>query len=110
MQWRGLDPPLSRIFLVESFFPLELAWVLTPFPKTTLSEESIIFQKRHWRKKSFQKKKGHFAHIGNEIKSVAKINATITFPTSVKIHFVCFTVVGSFLITIHLFGSLNFPG
>ena len=39
-------------------------------------------------------------------KSVAKINAIITFPTSVKIHFVCFTVTGSFLITIHLFGSL----
>ena len=36
-------------------------------------------------------------------KSVAKINAIITFPTSVKIHFVCFTVTGSFLITIHLF-------
>ena len=28
----------------------------------------IIFQKRHWREKSFQKKRGHFAHIGNEIK------------------------------------------
>ena len=59
-------------------------------------------------KKSFQKKRGHFAHIGNEIKicsqnkSVAKINAIITFLTSVKIHFVCFTVTGSFLITIHL--------
>ena len=39
-------------------------------------------------------------------KSVAKINAIITFPTSVKIHFLCFTVAGSFLITIHLFGSL----
>ena len=39
-------------------------------------------------------------------KSVAKINAIITFPTSVKIHFVCFTVTGSFLITIHLFSSL----
>ena len=26
----------------------------------------IIFQKRHWREKSF--KKGHFAQIGNEIK------------------------------------------
>ena len=37
-------------------------------------------------------------------KSVAKINVIITFPTSVKIHFVCFTVTGSFLITIHLFG------
>ena len=35
--------------------------------------------------------------------SVAKINAIITFPTFVKIHFVCFTVTGSFLITIHLF-------
>ena len=41
-------------------------------------------------------------------KSVAKINAIITFPTSVKINFVCFTVTGSFLITIHLFGSLYF--
>ena len=39
-------------------------------------------------------------------KSVAKINASITFPTSVKIHFVYFTETGSFLITIHLFGSL----
>ena len=39
-------------------------------------------------------------------KSVAKINAIITFPTSVKIHSVCFTVTGSFLIIIHLFGSL----
>ena len=38
-------------------------------------------------------------------KSEAKINAIITFPTSVKIHFVCFTVTGSFLITIHLFGQ-----
>ena len=38
-------------------------------------------------------------------KSLAKINAIITFPTSVKIHFVCFTVTGSFLITIHLFGQ-----
>ena len=29
----------------------------------------IIFQKRHWCEKSLQKKKkGHFAHIGNEIK------------------------------------------
>ena len=29
----------------------------------------IVFQKRHWREKSFKKKKkGHFAHIGNEIK------------------------------------------
>ena len=39
-------------------------------------------------------------------KSVAKINAIITFPTFVKIHFVCFIVTWSFLITIHLFGSL----
>ena len=29
-------------------------------------------------------------------KSVSKINAIITFPTYVKIHFVCFTVTGSF--------------
>ena len=36
-------------------------------------------------------------------KSVAKINAIIAFPTSVKIHFVCFTVNGSFRITTHLF-------
>ena len=29
----------------------------------------IIFQKRHWREKRLKKrKKGHFAHIGNEIK------------------------------------------
>ena len=63
-------------------------------------EREIIFQKRYWREKSFQKK-AIFAHIDNEI----KINAIITFPTSVKIHFVCFTVTGSFLITIHLFGQ-----
>ena len=75
----------------------------------------IIFQKRHWREKSF--KKSHFAHIGNEIKICSpkkkkkkKKKAIITFPTFVKIHLVCFTVTGSFLITIHLFGSLNFPG
>ena len=40
-------------------------------------------------------------------KSVAKINFNITFPTSVKIHFICFTVTGSFLITIHLFRQFD---
>ena len=34
---------------------------------TALGVPLIIFQKRHWREKSFQKR-GHFAHIGNEIK------------------------------------------
>ena len=62
----------------------------------------IIFQKRHWREKSFQKKV-ILLILAMKSKSVAKINAIITFPTSVKIHFVCFTVTGSFLITIHLF-------
>ena len=37
MQRRGFDPPL-RIFLVEEIFPLELTWVLTPFPKKLLDE------------------------------------------------------------------------
>ena len=32
MQCHGFDPPLGRIFPVERIFPLELAWVLTPFP------------------------------------------------------------------------------
>ena len=42
-------------------------------------------------------------------KSVAKINAIIAFPTSVKFRFVCFTVTGSFLITVHLFWQFEFP-
>ena len=33
MQRRGFDPPLRRIFLVEGICPLELTWVLTPFPQ-----------------------------------------------------------------------------
>ena len=60
--------------------------------------------------KKASKKKAILLIEAMKSKSVAKINAIITFPTSVKIHFVCFTVTGSFLITIHLFGSLNFPG
>ena len=41
MQRRGLDPPLRRFFFpVEGIFPLELTWVLTPFPQT-LSDENI---------------------------------------------------------------------
>ena len=39
MQRHGFDPPLGRIFPVEGIFPLELTWVLTPFPQT-LSDES----------------------------------------------------------------------
>ena len=34
-QRRGFDPPLRRIFPVEGIFPLELTWVLTPFPKNS---------------------------------------------------------------------------
>ena len=60
--------------------------------------------------KNASKKKAILLIQAMKSKSVAKINAIITFPTSVKIHFVCFTETGSFLITIHLFGSLNFPG
>ena len=33
MQRRGFHPPLKRILPVEGIFPLELTWVLTPFPK-----------------------------------------------------------------------------
>ena len=33
MQHGGFDPPLRRIFLVEGIYPLELTWVLTPFPQ-----------------------------------------------------------------------------
>ena len=60
-------------------------------------------------KKSFKKKKKKKKAIlliqAMKSKSVTKINAIITFPTSVKIHFVCLTVTGSFLITIDLFGQ-----
>ena len=67
---------------------------------------NIIFQKRHWREKSFKKKKkAILLKKAMKSKFIVKINAIITFPTSVKIHFVCFTVTGSFLITIHLFGQ-----
>ena len=38
MQHREFGPPWS--LLVEGIFPLELAWVLTPFPKT-LFDESV---------------------------------------------------------------------
>ena len=34
MQRRGFDPPL-RMFPIEGIFPLELTWVLTPFPPKT---------------------------------------------------------------------------
>ena len=34
-QRRRLDPALRRIFPVEGIFPLELTWILTPFPKTS---------------------------------------------------------------------------
>ena len=36
MQRCGFDSPLRRIFLVEWIFPLEVTWVLTPFPKNSL--------------------------------------------------------------------------
>ena len=39
MQCCGFEPPLRRIFLVEGIFPLELAWVLTPFPQISLGFE-----------------------------------------------------------------------
>ena len=38
MQHCGFDPPLKRIFPVEGIFPLELTWVLTPFPPKLLDE------------------------------------------------------------------------
>ena len=39
MQRRGFDPPLGRILSVEGTFPLELTWVLTPFPKKSFGWE-----------------------------------------------------------------------
>ena len=39
MQCRGFNPPLRRIFLVEGIFPLELTWVLTPFPQNSFGWE-----------------------------------------------------------------------
>ena len=39
LQRRGFDPPLGRKFPVEGIFPLELAWVLTPFPKNSFGWE-----------------------------------------------------------------------
>ena len=39
MQCHGFDPPLRRIFPVEGFFPLELTWVLTPFPQNSFGWE-----------------------------------------------------------------------
>ena len=38
MQHHGFDPPLRKSFSVEGILPLELTWVLTPFPKTLLDE------------------------------------------------------------------------
>ena len=35
MQRHGFDPPLRRIFPVERIIPLELTWVLTPFPQNS---------------------------------------------------------------------------
>ena len=35
MQGCGFDTPLGRFFLVEGIFPLELTWVLTPFPQNS---------------------------------------------------------------------------
>ena len=34
----GFDPPVRRFFPVGGIFPLELTWVLTPFPKKFLDE------------------------------------------------------------------------
>ena len=39
MQHCGFDPPLGRTFPVEGIFPLELTWVLTPFPKNSFGWE-----------------------------------------------------------------------
>ena len=39
MQCHGFDPSLRRIFPVEGIFPLELTWVLTPFPKKSFGQE-----------------------------------------------------------------------
>ena len=33
------DPPLGRICLVEGIFPLELTWVLSPFPQNSFGWE-----------------------------------------------------------------------
>ena len=39
MQRHGFNPPRRRIFLVEGIFPLELTWVLTPFPQNSFGWE-----------------------------------------------------------------------
>ena len=39
MQHHGFSPPLRRIFPVEGTFPLELTWVLTPFPQNSFMWE-----------------------------------------------------------------------
>ena len=41
MPRRRFDPPLGRNFPVECISPLELTWVLTPFPCKNLMVESI---------------------------------------------------------------------
>ena len=47
MQHCGFDPPLRRIFLVEGIFPLELTWVLAPFPKNTFGWEYELSSDLH---------------------------------------------------------------
>ena len=39
MQRRGFDPLLRKSFPVEGIFPLELTWVLTPFPQNSFGWE-----------------------------------------------------------------------
>ena len=53
------------------------------------------------------KKKGHFAHIGNEIKTCSQNKCHHHLSNVCENSFRMFE---SFLITIHLFGSLNVPG
>ena len=71
--WSGLRPlslSLSLSLFCKQVYVVDMknkgyAWDFLLLMKTV-----IIFQKRHWREKSFKKrkKKGHFPHIGNEIK------------------------------------------
>ena len=39
MQCHRFDPSLGRIYLVEGIFPMELTWVLTPFPQNSFGWE-----------------------------------------------------------------------
>ena len=47
MQCRGFDPPLRKSFLVEGIFPLEITWVLTPFPQNCFRWEYKLRSSLH---------------------------------------------------------------